>query len=251
MNDLLLALGRSLRSLAQPGVLWHLIWPTLAALVVWAGVAVAAWTPLVEALMGGLGGLPWVGAWLMEPGTAAAVVAVLVKIFLALAFLPLVYGTAALLVAAVALPLILERVGRRDYADLELRRGGSNLGSALNALGAGAVFLLAFLATLPLWLIPGAGLVLTVLLTAVLNRRAFGYDALMLHADGHELARLPAALKGPLLGVGLVGALLAFIPFVNLFAPAFTGLAFAHYLLEALRRDRAARGWVVVPQDRP
>jgi hypothetical protein len=34
---------------------------------------------------------------------------------------------------------------------------------------------------------------------------------------------------------------------VNLFAPAFCGLAFAHFLLEALRRDRAAKGWAIVP----
>jgi CysZ protein len=247
MTDILRAFGRSLRSLTQRGVLWHLLWPTLVALILWFGIGLALWTPVVDGLMGWIAGWPWLGDWLAASEVGAAAVLVLVKILLALLFMPLIYVTAALLVAAVALPLMLERVARQDYADLELRRGGSNLGSVWNAGVAGLLFVLGFVLTLPLWLIPGVGLVLSMLLTAWLNQRAFSYDALMLHADREELARLPRSLRGPTFGVGIGSALLAYIPVVNLFAPAFCGLAFAHFLLEALRRDRAAKGWSIVP----
>ena len=38
--------------------------------------------------------------------------------------------------------------------------------------------------------------------------------------------------------VGLLGAVMAHIPVLNLFAPALSGLAFVHYLLSALRVSR-------------
>ena len=247
MTDILRAFGRSLKSLTQRGVLWHLVWPTVLALVVWMGVAFAFWPGTVHGVMGWIVGLPWAGVWISSSDMGTAAVLVLVQILLALALVPLIYVTAALLVAAIGLPLLLERVGRHDYADLELRRGGSNLGSVWNACKAGLLFLLGFLLTLPFWLIPGVGLVLSVLLTARLNQRAFSYDALMLHADREELVRIPRSQWRGTFGVGVGSALLAYIPVINLFAPAFCGLAFVHFLLEALRRDRAEKGWAVVP----
>src|SRR5574338_318054 len=247
MTEILRAFGRSLKSLTQRGVLWHLVWPTLVALALWLGVAFAFWPTTVHGLMGWIVGLPWLGVWISTSEMGTAAVLVLVQILLALLLVPLVYVTAALLVAAIGLPLMLERVAARDYADLELRRGGSNLGSVWNACKAGVLFLLGFLLTLPLWLIPGVGLVLSVLLAARLNQRAFSYDALMLHADREELTRIPKSQWRGTFGVGVGSALLAYIPVVNLFAPAFCGLAFAHFLLEALRRDRASKGWAVVP----
>ena len=81
-----------------------------------------------------LGGLSWVGSWLNGSELAAGVVLILVKIAVALGFVPLIYLTAAVLVAVVALPMMLERVARRDYSDLEQRHGGSNLGSIWNAI---------------------------------------------------------------------------------------------------------------------
>src|SRR5690606_36513578 len=92
------------------------------------------------------------------------------------------------------------------------------------------------------WLIPGVGLVAPVLLTGWLNQRAFGYDALMLHADKPEMDRMREEQRMPMMVLGGGSAMLAYVPFLNLMAPAFAGLAFVHYLLEALRRDRATRG---------
>src|SRR5574337_915937 len=202
MTEILRAFGRSLKSLTQRGVLWHLVWPTLVALALWLGVAFAFWPTTVHGLMGWIVGLPWLGVWISTSEMGTAAVLVLVQILLALLLVPLVYVTAALLVAAIGLPLMLERVAARDYADLELRRGGSNLGSVWNACKAGVLFLLGFLLTLPFWLIPGVGLVLSVLLTARLNQRAFSYDALMLHADREELARIPNSQWRGTFGVG-------------------------------------------------
>lgn len=246
MGDILLAFGRSLRSLLRADIFWHLIWPGLAAAVLWTVAGIFSWAVIIDGIMGWLHGLTWVGGWLEGSEVVAGVVLILVKIAVFLAFVPLIYVTAAILVAVVALPLMLERVARRDYADLEQRLGGSTVGSAWNALVATAWFLGGLILSLPFWLIPGVGLIVSVLLTGWLNQRAFGYDALMLHADRDEFSRLRVERRMPMLVLGGSTALLAYIPFVNLLAPAFAGLAFVHFMLEALRRERVSNGVVLL-----
>jgi uncharacterized protein involved in cysteine biosynthesis len=239
MKDIFLAYARALKSLTERGVLWHLIWPSLVAAVLWLVLGLVFWQPTVDAVMGWIHGWDWLASWLDGSELGAAAMLVLVKITMGILFLPLVYVTAALLVAIVALPIMLEKVAVTRYADLEMRRGGSFTGSATNALIAVAVFLVAIVVSLPFWLIPGVGLVVSILLTAWMNTKAFGYDALMLHGDREEMPRLRRVHGAGLLGLGVGCALLAYVPVVNLVAPAFCGLAYVHYLLEALRRDRA------------
>ena len=246
MREIVVAFGRAVRSLLQRGVLWHLLWPSFVALLFWVVVAIFAWSPLVAAIMTWIEGWSFARDWLMDSELGAATTLFVVKLSIVLALLPLIYVTAALIVAVVALPMILERVAARDYADLDRRRGGSNFGSAWNAVVAGLLFLAGLLISLPFWLIPGVGLVASIVLTGWLNQRAFGYDALMLHADGEELRRLPRTLRQPMLLLGGGCALLAYIPVVNLVAPAFCGLAFVHFMLESLRRERAARDMLVL-----
>lgn len=242
MRDIVLAFGRSLRSLLRADIFWHLIWPGLAAAVLWTVAAIFSWAVIIDGIMGWLLGLTWVGSWIESSEVVAGVVLILVKIAVFLAFVPLIYVTAAILVAVVALPLMLERVAKRDYADLEQRLGGSTVGSAWNALVATAWFLGGLILSLPFWLIPGVGLIVSVMLTGWLNQRAFGYDALMLHADREEFSRLRVERRMPMLVLGGSTALLAYIPFVNLLAPAFAGLTFVHFMLETLRRERVSNG---------
>lgn len=246
MKSILVALGRAARSLFRGDVFWHLLWPSVLALVVWTVIAVWVWQPVSDAAFAWVQAWPLVGSGVASSEAAGVGAMALINLALAILLVPLIYVTAALLVAVVALPLMLERVGRTDYADLEQRRGGSNLGSAWNSLLAGVGFLLALLVSLPFWLIPGVGLLATVILAAWLNQRAFGYDALMLHADRAELAQLRDDARPQMLLLGGATALLAFIPLVNLIAPALAGLAFVHLMLEALRQHRLRQGVTVL-----
>ena len=254
MKEILRAYAHAIRSLARRDILWHLLWPGLLSLVVWIGLAVGFWGTLTGMAMGALNGWDWLHSWTSSSEFGAGFVSVTVQIALALALLPLIYVTAAILVATISLPLMLERVARTDYALLEERRGGSQTGSALNALWAALVFAVEMLLSLPLWLVPGLGLVIPLMLTAWLNRRAFRYDALMMHADRDEMKALSKRHDGSMLLLGIGCAALAYVPVVNLFAPAFCGLAFVHYLLTALEQHRKESGWVVVdaaPRQQP
>lgn len=241
MNEVLNAFGRALRSLSRPSMLWHLIWPTLAAIAVWAVLAWFFWDDASNALLAAFQQWTWLHKLMDSTQFLSVAALATVHVFLALLFVPLVYATALMMVALVALPLMLERVGDAEYRDMEKRKGGTVAGSVGNALLALAVYLAGLLATLPLWLIPGMGLVLPVLLSAYLNQRAYRYDALMQHADAAEMREVIARQRGGLWLVGILSGLLAYVPVVNLLVPAYSGLTFVHYCLGALRRRRGEK----------
>ena len=238
MIEVLKAYGRALKSLLTPGILWHLLWPTVLAVALWIAVAWMSWDTIgagVERLFNEVGWLNWLQ---LRWEASALAGAIFVKVVLGLLLIPLIYGTAMLIVAVFALPLMLERVAAKDYAELERRNGGTLAGSLGNALLAVIVFLVGWVVTLPLWLIPGMGIVLPVLLSGYLNYRGYSYDALSAHAGADELDAVLARERGGLYLAGIVAGLLAFVPVVNLVAPAYAGLAFIHYCLGALRRGR-------------
>lgn len=230
MAEVLTAGLKAARDLARPEILWHALWPPLLALALWSGVALVAWQPMSQWLLARLPDwqwLDWLGAWLVHGA-------------LFLVFAPLIYLTALLLVAAVAVPRMMALVAARDYAGLE-RRGSPSAalwGSLGNTLAAGAIFVVGWLLLLPLLLIPGALLVLPLLWTAWLNQRTFRYDALAEHAAPAERDVLFRNGRGRFWGAGLATALAAHVPVLNLLAPAFAGLVFIHLGLTALRQLR-------------
>ncbi|MDR0633601.1 MAG: EI24 domain-containing protein [Azoarcus sp.] len=241
MRGIFIALGRSLRSLLRLDVFGHLIWPGIVSALLWMIVAVLSWSALVGTIVQWIEGLGWgIGEQVSASALMAGIVLLLVKIAVAFSFVPLFYVTSAALVALVALPMMLDRVAQRDYADLEQRRGGTNMGSIVNTLVALLWFSIIIIVSLPLWLVPGVALVAPLLATGWLNQRIFSYDALMRHADRDELTRLRQELRPPLLLLGGGTALLAYVPVLNIVAPALSGLAFVHFLLETLRRERGA-----------
>lgn len=217
---------------------WHLIWPSLAALIGWGIAAYIFWDLAARALLRVIGDWAWLHELMDASQLAVGAAAAAAHGALAILLLPLVYATALFLVATVALPLMLERVAEREYQDLEERHGGSFAGSVVNTTLALVWYLAAWVVTLPLWLIPGVAFILPLLLSAYLNQRAFRYDALMMHADVVEMRHLVRARRGELFAVGLLSGALGYIPVVNLLAPAFAGLAFVHYCLGALREMR-------------
>ena len=73
---------------------------------------------------------------------------------------------------------------------------------------------------------------------AWLNRRTFAFDALAVHATDDEWRGLRRQHGGALLLLGLIMALLAYIPFMGLLAPSLAALAYLHFCLESLRRLR-------------
>jgi CysZ protein len=218
--------------MVHPIILAVMMIPMLVSGIVWLAIAWLswdAWSPRIHTLV--MEWTPeswasgWEAAWL---GTGAAFAAA------ALALIPLILVTSAVIAALFAMPVLLKHVAERGFPTLERRRGGTIGGSAWNALAAIGTFLVLWIVTLPLWLIAPLALVVPLLLSAHLNQRLFRYDALSEHASADEMRTVFSQAKGRLFLLGICTGLLYFIPLLNLAAPVFAAMAFIHLCLAEL-----------------
>lgn len=237
MADVFLALIRTLASLREGRIWAYLLAPAILSFLLWIGLAFWGLGELVDwllayppmSLLVAWGAvwfahlLAWLGGWM--------------------AIFACAYLTASLLAAVLIQPLFLKHLANREYRDVAAMGKDSFTAATVNSLLASLLFALAWLLTIPLWLIPGMALILPLLLMGWYNRRTFAYDALSMHATPEEWQELRRRYKRPLFLLGLTMALLAHLPLVGLLVPALAALAFVHFGLEALRR---ARGGAVV-----
>lgn len=232
MALLLQSLFRALSDLARPRIWGYLAMPAVFSFLLWLGLAIWGWDGLSEHLLD----LPpmnlligWGIAWL------AHLLAWFGGWFLVLA---LAYLTAVLFAAIFLLPLLLREVQANHYPDLAAAGSDSPLTGVGNSLSAAVLFALGWGLSLPLWLIPGASLLLPVLLMAWFNRKTFAFDALCVHATTGEWQELRRLHGRNLFLLGALLAILAHVPLLGMFIPAFAALVYLHYGLEALRRLR-------------
>ena len=238
MVDVFNALMRSLNNLQDRGIWLRLAGPAVVALLVWLLLAFFALEWFVAQLLG-YPPLTWIAGW-----GALWLAKVMAWVGGWLAVFALAYMTAMLLAGIFVVPLLATEIGAREYPDVARAGEDSLVAATANSLVAATGFLVGWVGTLPLWLIPGMGLVLPIYWLAWLNRRTFAYDALAAHATKDEWKSLFEKHRGKLLLLGVLLGLLAHVPVIGLLAPAFGALAYVHYGLEALRRER--KGAVVV-----
>jgi uncharacterized protein involved in cysteine biosynthesis len=236
MSPVFSALGSALRDLREPRILALALLPPLAAIAAWAAAAWAFaddWARLVADWIATTPWLGWVGNWGLS---AIFVWASAIAAFALL--LPVMIVAAMLVTDVVAMPVIVPYVAGRHYPALERRMGGSVAGSVVNAVTAIAVFGALWIAALPLWFTGIGALVLPPLVSAWFNQRMFRYDALAEHAAAQEIDAVVRGAGGRLYGLGLVLALLLYVPFVNLAVPILSALAYTHLCLGELARLR-------------
>ena len=232
MIDVMLALRRSLVSLGRGKVWVYILGPGLAAVLFMIGVSVF----FLDYLIGSFIEQPpmtWIADW-----GAVWLAKALAVLGAWLVILSASYLAALLLTAVFVLPLMLNTIANADYPDLARLGKDSVVAATWNSVWAAVLFIAGWLVTLPLWLIPGAGLILPLFWIAWLNRRTFAYEVLSVHAADEEWRELRKRQSFPLLGLGFVMAALAHVPFLGLLAPSLSALAYIHFCLEALRRMR-------------
>ncbi len=232
MSEVMLAIARTFASLRNGKVWLYVVTPAIVSLLLAVGLAVGALGWAVQQMMD-FPPMTWLVGWgLVWLAHILAYLGGWMAIF------ALAYLTASLLAAIVIMPLMLRHLSQGEYRDVAPMGKDSFVAAALNSVGASLIFIVAWVATIPLWLIPGFSLLIPLLLMGWLNRRTFAYDALSMHATDGEWSSLQSAHKTPLFMLGLTMALLAHIPLVGLLAPALAALSFVHYGLEALRSSR-------------
>ena len=155
-----------------------------------------------------------------------------------MAIFAVAYLMASLLAAIVIMPLMLKHLSENEYRDVAPMGKDSFVAAAANSVLASLLFIVGWVLTIPLWLLPGFSLFIPLLLMGWLNRRTFAYDALSMHATPEEWQEIRNQQGMPLFMLGLTMALLAHVPLLGLLVPALAALSFVHYGLEALRRSR-------------
>ena len=229
MGGVILAIQRSIRTLGRGRVWLYMLGPAILAFFAMIGLSVFLLQHLITTFIE-QPPMSWIVAW--GAFWLAKLLAVLGGWVVILAA---TYLVAMLLSAIIILPLLLDHLSETDYPDLARMGSDSVVEGAWNSTWSAVLFIVGWLVTLPLWLIPGLGLILPFFWMAWLNRRTFTFDALAVHATEQEWRELRRQKATPLLGLGLVMALLAYVPFVGLLAPSLAALAYVHYCLEALR----------------
>jgi hypothetical protein len=237
MTLVLDALSRSFRDLFRFQVLWIVVWPVLAAALLWMILGFLFWDTFSDLIARGLTAMG-IQTWLedIKPSWIAHGIQLTIHLML---FVPLVFATALVLTALFAMSALIRLVADRDYPRLEPKSGGGFVGSLANAAIAVVIFLGIWLITFPLWLL-GAGVIIPFAAAAYLNQRLFRYDALAEHASREEMQEIFSTQRASLWGLGLLTGLVQFIPFFNLFAPVLAALAFIHFGLGRLTALRQA-----------
>ncbi|HAT31971.1 MAG TPA: hypothetical protein DCW29_14280 [Janthinobacterium sp.] len=267
MRAVLNAYGRALLSQLHGRMLLLSVIPFLLSVALWALLLWLGWQPLVDAVQGFFvdhDAFKLSGSILSRFGLDM-LRTVIVPLIAMLLLLPLMILTAIIFIGVVAMPAIARHVGGRHFPLLEKKRGGDWLGGLLTAAGCFLIFALAWLLTLPLYMVfPPLALLAQVLLWGWLTYRVMAYDALADYASADERATILRQRRRPLLAIGVVSGLAGSVPglvwlggvmwvaFFPLVAAVsiwlyvlifiFTGLWFEYYCLEALAALRGAPG---------
>lgn len=238
MTAVLRALVLAVADAMRPRMLAIVLLPALGALIVWsvAGwIYWGAWTATLTNLIADTWLARWNEAW---GGWVLASTGFLLIVVL---LMPAIVLTAIIITELLAMPLILRFVSRVHYPSLERKHFGTGWGSAINLLAGGAVFVVLWIVTLPLWFTLIGAVLVPALNSAYLNQRVFPYDALAEHASAQEYAALRSRSRRRLFLLGFALAFLYYVPLVNLVAPVVSGLAYAHLCLDELRQLRDQR----------
>ena len=191
----------------------------------------------------------------------SAIRSVMVPLLAMWLLLPLMILSALVLVSALAMPAIGRHVALNHYPQLEMRHGGSFAGSVWISVSSFILFLVIWLVTLPLNLVPLFALFIQPLLWGWLTSRVMAYDALADFADHEERRAILARQRWPLLAIGVATGSLGAIPgllwlggvisvilfpllaalaiWLYLLVFVFSGLWFQHYCLDAVARLRS------------
>lgn len=151
-----------------------------------------------------------------------------------------VSGIAGLAAAAIlVMPMALKVISDTGYPDLHKKGENATVTSLANTVKVSSIFVIGWLITLPLWLIPFAGIALSLFWSAYAFSHMTRLDAIVEHATLEERAYVLRHYNRGFWIIGLVCAAIALIPFAGFVMPVFSILVCTHYGLMALRAVRA------------
>jgi len=235
-----LAFRRAAISQCHPRMLLALLLPFFIAFLGAVVLLWFFWTPLTgwlsqDALDFGV--LNTIDQWMLAIGLFS------LKLYLApvlavVILLPL-SGILGLVIAAIfVMPIVLRHLQQREYRGVERHGQYATAYGTWNAVLVGVLFVLGWLVTMPLWLIPPFPILLPIFWWAYAFNRMLRVDSVIEHATPKERKLLWRRHSRQYWALGLCLALINLFPPAWLILPVFSALVFAHFSLEALRQLR-------------
>ena len=250
----------------RPKVIAMSLVPLLVMLVVLGGWAYFYWSGSVAAVQHWVETIGWLRtmfSWF--GGSSTEGFAATVAPFVVLVLMTPIAAVLALLVIAILMtPALLRMVAEQRFPALVKKRGTSLVASVTWALGTSAVAIIAFLVTMPLWLIPPLVLIVPPVIWGWLTYRVMSVDALAEHASKPERDAILQRYRWPLLMMGVIAGYIGIAPsvvwasgivftigfvvlvpiavWIYAITFAFSSLWFIHFCLAALQALRAEQG---------
>ena len=264
VRPVLTAYGRALRSQFTGPMLRLSFIPFLLSMVLWGFLLYFGYEPFrdyVATLFAAYNGYGASSSFLGISGMGV-LKTIIVPLLSMLVLLPLMIVTSMVFMGVAGMPPIVRHVSQRQYPDLEMKRGGSFMGSVMINLTGFAVFVPLWIVSLPLYAFAPLAVLAQVLLWGWLTSRVMAYDALADHASDAEMATIVRSHRRPLMIIGMIsgaagalpglawigGAVVSVLLFPLLAALSvwlftlvfiFTGLWYQYYCLQALEELRA------------
>ncbi|HEX8612003.1 MAG TPA: EI24 domain-containing protein [Telluria sp.] len=258
------AYRRALVSQANPKMLLLTVIPFVLSVVLWAVLLAFGFQPLLDYVQTLFQDHDWfkTSSGMLGSFGMGALKTVIVPLIAMLLLLPLMIVTALVFMGVAAMPPITRHVAARHFSTLEAKKEGSFLASLALNISSAVLFVVVWILTLPLYIVPPVAVLVQVVLWGMLTSRVMVYDALEDYASADEMQEIRRRHRAQLTFIGVVsgfigalpgivwigGAVMSIVLFPFLAAISiwlyvlifvFTALWFQYYCMHALAELRA------------
>lgn len=229
---ILKALRNAFKDLTSLQILLMLVLPPIILSAAWIAVVVWNWqwvTAMVESFFKNA---EWfklvlkVAPFLMND-SIFNIVNVISFLALLAGLFPLAFIGSVLIYSLLANPIVFSVVLKKNYPHLS-RFPAPFVPGVVHSVLISVLFLVLWILSLPLWLVPGGAIVVPLFLSAFVTKKIYAYDSLSELVNPSERKEIENELSGPYWSAGFLCAGLNFLPFAMFLSPIFAALIFMH-----------------------
>lgn len=232
----------SLVDLFRPRILLLVLIPPLGSLALWGLLGFLFWDQILsfsqifgEKFLFTHQIPPWMIDWFsVTPVTVATALAIVIAILL---ILPLAILTSVIVTSLLAMPVVISHVGQ-SFPNLKKDGTGVFRASVSNMIRSSFIYLILWVGTLPLWMVPGLGFAIPILLNGYLNYRLFVFDSLAEYASAKEIHDILKNKRIDFLLLGVITSMMIVFPIFYLILPVYSALCFTRLSLMELEEHR-------------
>lgn len=246
--NLFKALFYSIKDLIRGSILALLFLPGLASVFFWVTLAVVFWNPIFD-FTSGLGfeylKLNQIPQWVIDflSLTPERIAQLITLIVVGLSLVPLVILTCLVVSSLFVMPIV-DRIVSEQFPDIVSHGRHQFVSSVKNSIFASAIYVLLWIGTIPLWIVPGLTVAIPLALNGYINYRIYTYDCLAPYATKEEIHQLLSRKRVDFLLLGFIMSATLVLPLMIFIMPIYSGLCFSRLCFLELRDLRAQEAQV-------